>query len=32
MAWEDVHKVQSLGYPVSTGFFNTLRETAERQK
>ena len=31
-AWEDVHKAQSLGYPVSPGFLKTLRETTGRER
>jgi len=31
-AWEDVHKVQSLGYQVYPGFLKTLREASGREK
>ena len=31
-AWEDIHKAQSLGYPVSPGFLKTLREPTGRQR
>jgi tetratricopeptide (TPR) repeat protein len=31
-AWEDVHKVQSLGYQVHPGFLKALREASGRQR
>ena len=31
-AWEDVHKLQSLGYPVHPGFLRALGEASGRQK
>jgi tetratricopeptide (TPR) repeat protein len=31
-AWEDIHKAQSLGYQVHSGFLKALREASGRQK
>ena len=31
-AWEDVHKAQSLGYQVNSGFLKAIREASGREE